>query len=275
VGFLCLVVSFPFVLDRIQAARGLAPVPGGPSEPGLGVIFWLAAALSALAALSVARLRPHGDLALRAARGDVGRLLRHPPYLRLLGFTFGAYFFLQGPINLFPVLIRARGGGVDTLGTMWIPMLLLEIPLIFLSGRVLQRIGARGLLAVGVLADGTRWLGAALVPSLWPIYALQLLHGVVVMGLILGVPLYVEQAVPERLRSSGQAFVGMIGVSLASVLSAVSGGLLLEHLGTEAPFLVGGAGALALAAALPLLLPRPERPAEPCVGGPGGPGVGG
>ena len=44
------------------------------------------------------------------------------------------------------------------------------------------------------------------------------------------------------------------------VVDITAAGWLLEHLGTNAPYLIGGAGALALGAALPLILPRPQRP---------------
>ena len=260
-GFLVMVVGFPFVLDRIQRIRGWASEPGGPSEPGLGSIFVMAAALGLAAALVAARLPRAGAMSLRSQPGDLGRLLRHGPFVRLLVFTFFAYFFLQGPILLFPVFIRAHGGTIDTLSRMWIPMLLLEIPLVFLLGPTLKRVGARGLLAIGVTADGVRWLACALSGELWVMYAFQLLHGVVVAGLIIGVSLYVEVVVPERLRSTGQGVLAMVGISLASMLSSAHCGLLLERLGADAPYLVGGAGALLLALTIPWLLPRPTRPA--------------
>ena len=262
VGFLILVVGFPWLLHGWQQLRNLESAPGGPSEPGLGLLFLLAALLT-LAAAGVAWTLPaRGALVARAQRGDLRRLLRHGPYLRLLVFTFSAYLCLQGPILLFPVLVRAHGGDVGTLSRMWIPMLLLEIPLVSLSGANLRRVGARGLLAIGVAADGLRWLGCSLAPSLAWIYALQLLHGVVVAGLILGIALYVESVVPERLRSTGQGLVAMLGISFAAMLSASSAGWLLDHFGTVAPYRVGGAGALLLSLAVPWLLPRPSRPPD-------------
>jgi PPP family 3-phenylpropionic acid transporter len=257
-GFLVCVVSFPALLDRSQAARGLVVEPGAlPSEPGLEVLFWLASGLTLLSAAAGAALPRAGALALRAERGDLVALLRHRPYLRLLGFTFLAYFFLQAPIQLFPVFLRDRGGSIDTLGRVWIAMLLLEIPLVFYTGATLRRVGHRGLLAIGVAADGLRWLGSALAPSLGFVFALQLLHGVTIAGLVVGVAMAVESVVPERLRATGQAGVAMVGISLASVLSNACGGLLLERLGSAAPYLAGGSGALLLAASLPWLLPRP------------------
>jgi MFS family permease len=145
---------------------------------------------------------------------------------------------------------------------MWIPMLLLEIPLIFYLGAAVDRLGIRGLLAIGVISDGFRWLVCSLAGDLRVMFAVQLLHGVVVAGLFVGSALYVEATVPERLRSTGQGLLAMIGFSFAGVVSNVAGGLLLEHLGPDAPYRVAGCGALLLGAALPFLLPRPERPDE-------------
>jgi PPP family 3-phenylpropionic acid transporter len=198
---------------------------------------------------------------VRSQRGDLRLLLRHRPYRRLLYVVFLAHLCLQGPILFFPVFIEARGGSIDTVSLMWIPMLMLEIPLIFLSGATLGRIGARGLLAVGVFADGFRWFVCSLSHSLPVLYVLQLLHGLVVAGLFVGAALYVESAVPERLRSTGQGLLGMVGVSCAGMFSSLCSGWLLEHLGPDAVYRIGGAGALLLGAALLFILPRPERPA--------------
>ena len=88
VGFLVLVVGFPFLLHRAQAARGLVREPGGPSEPGLELIFYVAAALSAVAAWVAWRLPRSGAMAVRSRRGDLRLLLRHHPYRRLLCFAF-------------------------------------------------------------------------------------------------------------------------------------------------------------------------------------------
>jgi PPP family 3-phenylpropionic acid transporter len=260
VGFLVLVVSFPWLLDWVQAARGLVREPGGPSEPGLELIFYVAAAL-ALGAAVVAWRAPRSDaMVVRSQRGDLRLLLRHRPYRRLLYVVFLAHLCLQGPILFFPVFISARGGSIDTVSRMWIPMLLVEIPLIFLSGATLGRIGARGLLAVGVFADGFRWLVCSVSHSLPVLYALQLLHGVVVAGLFVGAALYVESVVPERLRSTGQGLLGMVGFSCAGMFSSLGTGWMLEHLGPDMAYRIGGAGALLLGVTLLFILPRPKRP---------------
>lgn len=259
-GFLITVVAFPWILDRVQAVRGLESTPEGPSEPGLGLIFHLAAGFTLLAGAMAAWLPRAAGLSVRAQRGAVGRLLRHGPYRRALAFTFLAWFFQQAPISLLPLLVRHLGGDLNTLSRMWIPMLALEIPLVLWSGYTLRRLGARGLLAAGVLADGVRWTACSLAGDLAIVFPLQLLHGFVVAGVIVGISLYVEETVPEELRSSGQSLIAMIGISCAGMLSVFTGGWLVDHLGTTAPFLLGGLGALGLGLAVPWILPAPSRP---------------
>jgi PPP family 3-phenylpropionic acid transporter len=242
VGFLLVVVGFPFLLDAWQSWRGLAVPAGGP-EPGMQLMFPLTGALVAIAGLVALRLPRTGAVALRAPRGDWRRLLRHGPYLRVLLFVMAAYACVQGPMLLFPVFVRSHGGSPDAVSRMWILMLLLEIPLIALS----------------------RWAVCGFAPDLRWVYPVQVLHGVVVAGLVLGGPLYAEAVVPERLRATGQGVLAMFGVSIGGIASSLAAGWLLARVGPSAPYVAGGIGALALGALIPWLLPAPHRP-EPAPG---------
>ncbi len=260
-GFLAAVILFPPLLHYLQSLRDLVPEPNGPSEPGLEIMF-LGAGLLLLVCAWVARRLPQTEaLVVRAPRGDWLRLMRHRPFVRLLVFALFAYFFLQGPQGMFPLFVRAHGGSLDWVSWMWIPMLIAEIPMIALLGETIARIGARGLLATGVIAGGLRWLVCGLSSDLGWIFAVQILHGVTVAGLLLGAPLYVDAVVPERLRSTGQGMLAMIGVSLGGISSYLSAGWLLENVSPDAPFLAGGIGALLLGCAIPLFLPPATRAA--------------
>jgi MFS transporter, PPP family, 3-phenylpropionic acid transporter len=262
VGFLLLVVGFPQALRFLQGLLGLARVTGGPSEPGLAAMFPISAGLTMIAAVIAWRMPRDRGSSVRAAADDWRVLLHHAPVVRLLLFTLGAYLCLQGPIALFPVYVRSLGGDMDTIGRMWIMMLLLEIPLVAYSGPSLVRVGARGLLAIGTAAGGLRWAVCGLSDHLPTIYIAQLLHGVVVAGLMVGGPLYLEAVVPQRLRSTGQTLLSTVGMSLASILSNIISGGLMENVGVRAPYLIGGIGAFALGCLVPWLLPVPVRVAE-------------
>lgn len=260
IGFLFWVVAFPRILDAYQAARGLRTDPDGAAEPGLALMFPLTAAVVAAGALLTLFLPRGGAVSLRAPRGDWRRLLRHGPYVRLLLFTLVAYFSFQGPMTFFPVYVAERGGNLDTVSEMWVFMLILEIPLVALSGASLARLGARGLIAVAVVSGGVRWTVCGFATAWYWIYPVQMLHGVVVAGLVIGAPLYIEAAVPERLRSTAQGLAAMVGISVGGITSNLGTGWLVDHMGADAPYRVGGLLALGLAALLPFVLPPPSRP---------------
>ncbi len=234
VGYLMMILVFPSLLAWMG---GDASVVG--STRGLGLIFPVAAMLCLSAALVLIRVPPAEAISVRAKREDLVALLRQPSYMRLLVLAFFAFGLLSGPIVLFPIFVAERGGTVETVSRLWIPMLVLEIPLIYYAGAGLRRVGARGLIATGIAVDGARWLISALVPNLFWIFAIQLLHGVVVVGLIIGMQLYVEGEVPDRLRATGQTVLGTV-MSIGAVLSHLWAGAALEHLGANAPYLISG-----------------------------------
>jgi PPP family 3-phenylpropionic acid transporter len=260
VGYLLFVLGFPWVLDGYQAIVGFERLPDGPSEPGLELMFFLAAVLSFGAALATRRIAEREEITAIGDRPHWSALFRHGPFVRILGFVFLGYVFLQGPMNFFPAYVRSRGGGLDTVSAMWIVMLLPEVPLVALSGPGFRRLGARPLLAIGVAAGGLRWLVCAASDSMPIIYAVQALHGVVVAGLLIGGPLYVDAAVPLRLRATAQGLLAMAGVGIGGVTSSVVTGLLLDRFGVTAPFVASGVGAVLLGAATMILLPKPTRP---------------
>jgi len=258
-GFLVMVVGFPYALDLVQQGAG-AEATSRVSEPGLGLMFAVTALLFAGGAGAALLLPRSGREAVRARRGDWRVLLRHRPVVLLLVFALLAYLFLQGPMGIFSIYVRAQGGSMHTVGTLWILMLALEIPLVLYTGRTLARVGPRGLLLVGVAAGGLRWIVCGFAESAPLLYAVQILHGITVAGLIVGGPLYLEAAVPEHLRSTAQALFATVGAGLGGLASNAAAGWLFEHWGPEAPYRVGGIGALACGLALALLLPAPERP---------------
>lgn len=261
VGFLTSVVAFPELLDIWESRPGFSAASGQSlAAPGLGLMFPVTAVAMAVGGIVALALPRAGAVSLRAAQGDWRDLLRHRPYRRVLLFALLGYLCLQGPQVFFPVFVRSLGGEIDTVSRMWIPMLALEIPLIAYSGATLERFGARGLLAIGVLAGGLRWTICGFAPDLSWVWPVQLLHGVVVAGLVIGGPLYVEQVVPERLRSTGQGLLAMVGFGVGGMTSNAGSGWLVDQVAAWAPYTVGGLGAIALGLAVPLLLPAPRRP---------------
>jgi len=259
IGFFVLVVGFPMLLNARRASVGLAMAAATVSQPGLELMFPVMAALVLVAACVAVLLPKKGAVTLRAARGDWRELLRNRTFVRFLLFALIAHFLMHGPMWLFPLFVRSRGGSMETIRGMWILMLLVEIPLVLLTGSGLKRIGARGLLAVGVLVGGLRWSLCALVVNPHLLFAVQALHGVTVVGLNLGSPLYLDAVAPEKLRSTAQGVFSMVSVGLAGIVSNVAAGWLVDRGGTDLLYLICGIGSLALGALAPWILPATTR----------------
>ncbi len=262
VGFAASMFVFPAALGAYQSSHGLVATPGGATEPALGLLFPTAAALSLVAAAAALAIPNRGAVALRAERGEWKVLLRNRRFVRLLVVCTLAFLCVNGPMEFFSILVRERGGNLHVVRDMWLFMLIPEILLITVLGTLVRRLGARGLLAMGLFAGGLRWLLCGSIDSLAALYPVQMLHAVVVLGLNLGAPLYVDAVVPPQLRSTAQSMLGTVAVGIGGMASSLLAGWLLEHGGISAPYLAGGAGALLLLVLFPRWLPPLDSAVE-------------
>ncbi len=249
IGFMAAVLAFP----AVAGARG---APGDPA--GLHLMFPVSALTAFAAALAALALPRGGSRVARAAPGEWRSLLRNRAFVRLLLLSFTAFVFLNGPMEFFPRLVTARGGDATVVSHLWVIMLVPEVALL-LAFRSADRIGARWLLAVGIGAGGLRWLLTGALESMHWLFAAQVLHAVVVIGLMMGAPLYIHKMIPLRLQSTAQALHGAAAVGIGGALSSVGAGWLIDVAGVAAPFWAGGFGALLLTATLPFSLPRENR----------------
>jgi len=192
----------------------------------------------------------------RAQPGDQRWLLGHRPYLRVLLVNFAAYAFLHGPMVLFPVYVRSRGGSAATISYMWIFMLGMETLLMFSMSGLIRRLGAQGLITLGILACGVRWTVSGFCRELSWVYPLQMTHGMLVLALQVGAPLLVESLVPERLRATSQAGLNVVGSGVGGMLSSALAGLVLDAYGIDTVMWLAGGAGLALGLLVPWLLPR-------------------
>lgn len=259
VGYFILILSFPWMLQVFSLAPQNDASAPGASQPALGLMFPITAALVLVAAAIALFLPQKGAVALRAARGDWRELIRNRAFVRFLVFSLLAHFLMHGPMWLFPLFVRSRGGDLGTIRDMWVLMLLVEIPLVLMTGSGLKRLGARGLLAFGVLIGGLRWALCALITDPTLLFAVQALHGATVVGLNLGSPLYLDLVAPEKLRSTAQGVLSMVGSGVAGMASNISAGWLLDRGGIDLLYLICGTGALALGGLAWLILPAADR----------------
>lgn len=265
VGYFILVLILPWLLasmPHVDPAQTGAHV----SQPALGLMFPLTASLVFVSAFFAFALPKKGAVGLRAERGDWRELIHNRAFLRFLIFSLLAHFLMHGPMWLFPIFMRSRGGDLSSIRDMWILMLIVEIPLVLSTGSGLKRLGARGMLTVGVAVGGLRWILSATIDDASWLFAVQALHGVMVVGLNLGSPLYLDVVAPEKLRSTAQGILSMVGSGLAGILSNLTAGWLVDHSGVDLLYLGCGIGSLTLGLLsfwiLPAVKKREEVPAE-------------
>ena len=255
IGSFILIMLFPWMLQIFAGPLDQRVFDANVSQPGLGLMFPITASLVLVASFIAFFLPKKGAVALRAARGDWRELIHNRAFLRFLCFSLIAHFLMHGPMWLFPLFVRSRGGDLTTIRDMWVLMLLVEIPLVFSTGSGLKRLGARGLLGVGVLIGGMRWTLCALITDPALLFAVQALHGVTVVGLNMGSPLYLDMVAPEKLRSTAQGILSMVGSGIAGIASNISAGWLMDRSGIDLLYLICGLGALALGALAWWILP--------------------
>jgi len=101
-----------------------------------------------------------------------------------------------------------------------------------------------------------------LIANPYLLFAVQALHGVTVVGLILGSPLYLDAVAPEKLRSTAQGVFSMVSVGIAGILSNAAAGWLVDQGGTDLLYLICGIGSLTLGALALWILPAVTHHSE-------------
>jgi PPP family 3-phenylpropionic acid transporter len=259
VGYFILILAFPWALQNFPPPLEHGVAAAGVSQPGLGLMFPITASLVLAAAFIAFFLPKKGVVGLRAARGDWRELIGNRAFLKFLVFSLLVHFLMHGPMWLFPLFVRSRGGDLTTIRDMWILMLVVEIPLVLMTGSGLKRLGARGLLAVGVLVGGLRWTLCAVVSDPALLFAVQALHGVTVVGVNLGSPLYLDVVAPEKLRSTAQGVLSMVASGIAGMASNISAGWFIDRSSIDVLYLICGSGLLVLGGFAWWILPAMHR----------------
>ena len=143
-GYLISVVLMPLFLIFIEDSNR------SEISYSLALIFPIAAVLCLAAAFGVLKIDDiNNEISIKSEKGDFKLLLEDHSFKCLLIISFSTFALLSSPISLFPILITEKGGDVQMIGLLWIPMLVLEVPLIFYASKGLKRVGAKNFILIG------------------------------------------------------------------------------------------------------------------------------
>lgn len=156
--------------------------------------------------------------------------------------------------SFFSIYLDTIGAPSSMIGTAYFLEGLSEIPVFFLSGWFIRRMGAKWGVATGALAYGVRLLAYSAIKT--PVFALafQLLHGLSFSLFFASAVNYVDYLVPTHMRTTGQAVLGATYWGIGSILGNTLSGLLYDTLGVTSLFRVSGMIALVSCSIVVLLV---------------------
>ncbi|MDO4467301.1 MAG: MFS transporter [Bacillota bacterium] len=153
----------------------------------------------------------------------------------LVGFTF--VFAGSTALGTYLInIIQSIGGNTSLLGIVMFVMAFSEMPIMSLSGRLIQRFNALTLIAIGAFFYTIRNIGLCFAPNLVVFIICAACQGVS-YGLMTGViTYYVNQSLERQDRMAGQTLIGIMTSGIGSTLGNVLGGFLIDGLGMSAMY---------------------------------------
>lgn len=123
------------------------------------------------------------------------------------------------------------GAGATLMGVSLTVATLSEIPVFFFSAWLLRKLGARGLLMVAMAAYVVRLGAFGLMPSVWWVLPINLLHGLTFAALWVAGVSYANQIAPPGMGATVQGLFAGIVMGLGAALGALAGGALYDAYG--------------------------------------------
>ncbi len=172
-------------------------------------------------------------------------LHRNAAYLCFVGFTMLLYFGQAAAMTFYPVLLQSAGGTTEQLGWGLSLMALSEIPIMFLSSRLLRRfqdttllVFAMGFFAVRIFVF---FLSAHSVTAL----IMAQLTNSISFGIFMPTSVhYISRIAPERRRTTALTVAASLYMGVGGFVGNRLGGIIIDAWGVQPLY----AGAAALAA---------------------------
>jgi PPP family 3-phenylpropionic acid transporter len=120
-----------------------------------------------------------------------------------------------------------------------------EVPGLFYSGKLVQRLGPRGVMVMALGVYVFRLLAYSVVSAPWQVLLIQLTHGLTFAALWGAGVSYAGQLAPKGLEATAQGLFNATLMGFGSFSGALLGGLLFDRLGGSGMYRIGGLIALA------------------------------
>jgi PPP family 3-phenylpropionic acid transporter len=221
-------------------------------------LTYASAAVSLLIALLLRDARGGGSFKALQFR-PMMRIVSTPKFLRFLALLLVLSVAHRMNDGFLALYLRQRHASEPVVGYAWTASALSEIPVFFLLSKYGHKFKELALLTISAVVYVVRFtLLSFIADPVWAI-AIQAMHSLS-FGIFLFTALrYIQQAVPDEYRASGQAIFAVTWSSLAGLLSGVIGGYTFQHFGGEWMYRLAAALALAAAAGFFLANVKEEK----------------
>jgi MFS family permease len=187
---------------------------------------------------------PTRNSVLKDARDGLGYILKSAQ-IRVIGIGFFATVAFNGVDDVAMVfLAKDELHGSDSASAMLYAGVGIGLIIGFaILGRYAGRLTMPVLILLGFAVSSLGNLVTGLAWAIWAALALQVIRGLGIACVDVGVNTHLQRVVPPHLRS--RVFGNLYGaIGLAAGISYVCGGLLLQHTDARTTFVVAGAGGL-------------------------------
>jgi predicted MFS family arabinose efflux permease len=187
---------------------------------------------------------PTRNSVLKDARDGLGYILKSAQ-IRVIGIGFFATVAFNGVDDVAMVfLAKDELHGSDSASAMLYAGVGIGLIIGFaILGRYAGRLTMPVLMLLGFAVSSLGNLVTGLAWAIWAALALQVIRGLGIACVDVGVNTHLQRVVPPHLRS--RVFGNLYGaIGLAAGISYVCGGLLLQHTDARTTFVVAGAGGL-------------------------------
>jgi MFS family permease len=201
------------------------------------------------------------------------KLLKHPFMMVLWLVTFVDAFVLYSYFNWTGVFLgtSAEAGGVGIPGNWIMPVMSLgqiaEMLTMFILGAVLQRLGWRWTMVIGILGHAARFTVYAFFPTALPVVVIQLLHGICYAFFFATVYIFADEYFPKDVRASAQGLFNVMILGIGALVANSICPYLMQNTFTHngatdfrGLFIVPLGAALVAAIALALFFHPPKKP---------------
>ncbi|MBN2148274.1 MAG: MFS transporter [Anaerolineales bacterium] len=216
-----------------------APVVGYLVEHfGLSMSFWSYAALMFLALLVCQKFTFPQHVEGVSLRRGIGQFARDRRWIMFLALAITAGLGLVTINNYLFAYMKELQISESVMGFGLTLSTLAELPVLFFANLMLKRFGAQRLLRASILLTALRILMFVVFNSTAGILAAQLLNG-------LNFPLFwaagvsfADENAPAGMKSMAMGLFGSVTFGIGSALGGLTGGVLLDTVGSRGMFLV-------------------------------------